>query len=249
MRRFRLVFLLLTLIMSVGCMAQDSLVECHYVVGKHYFAEVPMGVELDTVTMVYNFETKKFIRLYSEKHLTEDDLRYEVPEERVANLEDIKELLKSGKRAPSQKSYIISPEALKVGDPIGKFKVQDVEGNVYSDSSTLGRPLVLNFWFTGCGPCIKEMPIISTWMDSVPEATYLAVTFNTAKEIAGIVERRGFRFHQVTEDAQLIGKFKVQSFPLTVVIDKKGAIRLLMYGTTTQKRDNILRTIKMVNAE
>ncbi len=50
-----------------------------------------------------------------------------------------------------------------------------------------GRPLVLNFWFTGCKPCIAEMPELSRWVVEMPDANYIAVTYEAPEDIAKLV--------------------------------------------------------------
>lgn len=55
-----------------------------------------------------------------------------------------------------------------------------------------GRPMVLNFWYTGCGPCIREMPELNKWMEVYPDVTYLATTFDSAAQIKKIVEEPSF---------------------------------------------------------
>ena len=45
-----------------------------------------------------------------------------------------------------------------IGKAFPEFKVKDTEGQEWSKADVTGRPMVLNFWYTGCGPCIREMP-------------------------------------------------------------------------------------------
>ena len=40
------------------------------------------------------------------------------------------------------------------------FKVQDLEGREVSLAAYKGRPLLLNFWATWCGPCKEESPAL-----------------------------------------------------------------------------------------
>ena len=133
---------------------------------------------------------------------------------------------------------------LKVGDRVGTFAVKDMQGKTWTDQNTKGRPLVLNFWYTGCGPCIKEMPELNTWLDACPEVNYLAVTWNTADEIRSIIERRGFRFVQIAGDKSLWKMFGVQQTPMTVIIDKDGTVRKAVIGTNAQKRAELLECVK-----
>lgn len=107
---------------------------------------------------------------------------------------------------------------------------------------------MLNFWYTGCGPCIKEMPELSTWVDACPDVNFLAVTWNTADEIRPVVRRRGFRFVQIAGDKSLWRMFGVQQTPTTVVIDKDGTVRKIVLGTNQQKRDELLECVKSLTA-
>src|SRR5436190_5147710 len=40
------------------------------------------------------------------------------------------------------------------------FKVKDLEGKEVSLAAYKGRPLLLNFWATWCGPCKEEIPAL-----------------------------------------------------------------------------------------
>ena len=98
-----------------------------------------------------------------------------------------------------------------------------------------GRPMVLNFWYTGGGPCIREMPELDKWMEVYPDVTYLATTFDSAAQIKKIVESRPFLFTQIADDSFFFETFHVSGMPVTILVDKKGIIRHIEQGTGTAK--------------
>ena len=53
-------------------------------------------------------------------------------------------------------------EADELAAPLDVWSLafQDVDGNPVAMAALRGRPLLLNFWATWCGPCVVEMPIL-----------------------------------------------------------------------------------------
>ena len=74
-----------------------------------------------------------------------------------------------------------SPTPSQAGPQIGKlapdFQLPDLDGQSVSLSDLRGKPVLLNFWATWCGPCRNEMPYIQAVYDewSVRGLVVLAV--------------------------------------------------------------------------
>ena len=223
--------------------------QAKYVIDGLFFSEKPAELESKPSVMgVARNDAGQRMILLLDVTLSEEARKLAIPREDVADAD-----FWLGKAELMENSYQMgkkSQEAaaagltLKVGDRIGAFEVKDTQGKTWTDQSTKGCPLVLNFWYTGCGPCIKEMPELSTWVDACPDVNFLAVTWNTADEIRSIIERRGFRFVQITDDKSLWQMFGVQQTPTTVVIDRDGVVRKVVLGTNQQKRDELLECVK-----
>lgn len=50
--------------------------------------------------------------------------------------------------------------ATTVGAPAPEFSVADLDGNPIHLADLRGRPVVLNFWASWCGPCVEEFPLL-----------------------------------------------------------------------------------------
>ena len=51
-----------------------------------------------------------------------------------------------------------SPTA--IANPAPDFAVADLDGNPIRLADLRGRPVVLNFWASWCGPCVEEFPLL-----------------------------------------------------------------------------------------
>ena len=59
---------------------------------------------------------------------------------------------------PAQADSGSIPTGSEPGMRCADFSVETADGNVFHLSEHLGRPVVINFWATWCGPCVTELP-------------------------------------------------------------------------------------------
>lgn len=131
-------------------------------------------------------------------------------------------------------------EPSKVAAP--DFTVVDGAGEEAALSDYLGRPVVLNFWASWCGPCKSEMPDFDdAWAEVGEEVSFLMVnvtdgsreTFENAK---AYVEEQGFAF-PVFYDTNLEAAmaYGVQSLPTTFFIDREGYLTAWAKGAISRE--------------
>lgn len=79
---------------------------------------------------------------------------------------------------------------------VRSVKIEEVEQLISSSNG----PLVINFWATFCGPCIKEMPYISSITDSVNKTTpvqlvYISLDLKEAypKRVEDFLQKRNIK--------------------------------------------------------
>jgi thiol-disulfide isomerase/thioredoxin len=140
-----------------------------------------------------------------------------------------------------------SPEAyFEVGEKALDFIVSDMEGNTTKLSDLKGKVVVLNFWFTKCGPCVMEMPslnnIVETFKDKSVE--FIAITFNKKQLIEQFLETHKFDYKIAPNANDIITMYGVQSYPTSIVINQKGEIVLKELGYRTNIESVLTQSIK-----
>lgn len=117
------------------------------------------------------------------------------------------------------------------------FKFLDMEGKEVHLSDYFGKPVVLNFWATWCGPCQMEMPYFDKAYKKYSEdINFLFIdltdgsrdTISSAKQF---IADNGFSF-PIGFDTEYDGTYTygISSIPMTFFIDKNGAIKSYQIG-------------------
>ena len=111
------------------------------------------------------------------------------------------------------------------------FTVEDADGNAVSLSDYIGKPVVVNFWASWCGPCKSEMPAFQqaweTYGDQV-EFLLINLTDNQQETVASakkFLAATAYTF-PVYFDTQLSGAmaYGVVGIPATYFIDAQGYV-------------------------
>ena len=109
------------------------------------------------------------------------------------------------------------------------FTVYDLEGNAHKLSDFAGKPVILNFWASWCGPCKMEMPDFEEKYQQYGEDIhFLMVNLTdgnqeTVESASGFVAAEGYTF-PVYFDTDVDGAYQygVNSVPVTYFIDPEG---------------------------
>lgn len=122
------------------------------------------------------------------------------------------------------------------GDLVGR-SAPDVtftlaDGKTAKLSDLKGKPVVLSFWATWCGPCRKELPVLSDFAAKRPDAVFFAVNVDKDKAAAEKLARALKLTLPLVFDpeASAMSKFDVVLMPTMFVIDGNGTVKLKKTG-------------------
>jgi peroxiredoxin len=137
---------------------------------------------------------------------------------------------------------IASPaDELAVGKIAPDFTFTAPDGKTMKLSDYRGKPVALHFWATWCGPCIKELPLISELTVSRSrDLTVLAVNCaETDQDVSRFLSRGKYNLNVVMDkDGGISRLYDITAIPQTIMIDAKGFIRSIQIGAYNQARLN-----------
>src|SRR5665213_3409877 len=112
-----------------------------------------------------------------------------------------------------------------VGRPLPDFNFKDINGNTVSLEGLKGKPIVINFWFTACVPCIEEMPALNQLKEKYKnsDVVFLSITFEN-KTVTEFLKKHPFNFTPIS-GAQEYCDNLVTIFPLTLFINRQGIVQ------------------------
>ncbi len=122
-----------------------------------------------------------------------------------------------------------TPETQEASNLAPDFTVYDLEGNTHKLSDFRGKPVLLNFWASWCGPCQMEMPDFQKFYESHGDQVHFVIVNltdgqqETVESASAFIEEKGYTFPVYYDtDIDAAMKYGVSAVPVSYFIDAEG---------------------------
>src|SRR3569833_1200012 len=139
--------------------------------------------------------------------------------------------------------------------PAPQFTLDSRNGPRISLSQYKGQEVMLNFWASWCGPCRQEMPLLENIYKKYNKMGFTLIGVNVepdSKEAEGFLKglQAPVSFPVIYDKDSTVSKaYDVQGMPSTVIIGRKGNIRVLHRGYKPGDENEYLDSIRTLVRE
>jgi len=120
------------------------------------------------------------------------------------------------------------PLLARVGEPAPAFVLADLDGNPVSLADLRGRPVIVNFWASWCGPCVEEFPLLKSAVaeHQADRLAVVGIVFRDRSEAArDFMARMGATWPAAMDPGDAIAtRYGIIGPPDTFFIDRDGVV-------------------------
>ncbi|MDF1738282.1 MAG: TlpA disulfide reductase family protein [Verrucomicrobiales bacterium] len=144
-----------------------------------------------------------------------------------------------------------APASPLIGTKAPAIELTMLDESRFSLKEQKGKIVVLDFWATWCGPCIKAMPDVKKAISAFPAEAVTFCAINQAESppiINGFLKNRKWEDTPVALDftMKVSNAYQVKGIPHTVVIDPEGEIAWIHSGYSETLKEELFEAIAAI---
>jgi thiol-disulfide isomerase/thioredoxin len=145
--------------------------------------------------------------------------------------------------------------ATLINQPSPVWQATDLDGQSRPLADYRGQVVLLDFWYRGCGWCIRAMPQIKKLAADFDGRKVAVLGINNDDNLDDarfVVEVVGLNYPTLRNgagDDAISRKYKINGWPTLVLIDPKGIVRHIHFGYSATLRQDLSEKIKELLAE
>jgi peroxiredoxin len=137
------------------------------------------------------------------------------------------------------------------GKTFPEFDLIGMNGDTISSENSEGKIVLLNFWFTGCRPCIQEIPELNEMVKEFQseDIVFVAPTFDDSTQVSKFLKRFEYNYDIVPDVKDFCLQLNIRNYPTHFIINKEGIIEKVMIGYSTTTVASLRKSLKKLLKE
>ena len=117
----------------------------------------------------------------------------------------------------------------QLAERLPDFSLDNLAGAQQSITSWPGKPLLINFWATWCGPCLREIPMLKELQTHRPDLQVVGIAVDRRDPVVGFAATMQFNYpiligESAGWDAAAAFGVNVYALPFTVFTGADGSV-------------------------
>lgn len=133
----------------------------------------------------------------------------------------------------SLKSFKVKTDSL-IGNSAPEWELNDLFGKKYTLSELKGKVILMDFWFRGCGLCLKSMPVLESIYGKYKNNGLIVLGLNpfdtNKKTLLSFIEKKQITYSVIINTGKIETQYPVAVYPTLFIIDRTGKIFKIIEG-------------------
>ncbi|MFL5788607.1 MAG: TlpA family protein disulfide reductase, partial [Flavisolibacter sp.] len=112
------------------------------------------------------------------------------------------------------------------------FSFRDINNKLWDLQTLKGKTIVLNFWFTNCDPCLREIPFLNKIVEdnNSNNIVFIAISYSDKKSIIHSNHKFPFKYHLIPNQLKYISQLQISEYPTSIIVNGSGLIKYVSVG-------------------
>lgn len=116
---------------------------------------------------------------------------------------------------------------------LDEIEIESIDGQKIDIQNYVGKPLIVNFWASWCGPCLKELPHFKQINKKYGgDVTFLLISEENPEKI---IPFKNFFDFEFVLSSKSFNSYGVNTWPTTYFYDSDGLLKDKVNGSLTLK--------------
>lgn len=139
-----------------------------------------------------------------------------------------------------------------IGKPYPAFELVSLDGKVATEQDLRGKVTLINFWFSACAPCVKEMPYLEAFYNKYknnPQVQLLSFARDHEAVARDAVAQYKIPYAVYTVGNDYLRLNFRSGFPTNIIVDRQGNMVYHQMGLSEESLPKLFEQVERIVEE